>query len=337
MKKIVTLGEIMLRLSPPDRRRIFGATSFDINYGGGESNVATALSQYGIPTRFVTKLPENDLGRSAIKHLKSFGVDTSEIVLDGNKMGIYFLETGYSVRNSSVIYDRANSEIYHANLKDFNIKRSLEGFDILLVSGITLGLSENGFLIGREFMKVAKDMGMKVAFDFNYRSKLWGIEEASKKIRAIMDYTDIIFAGHLDFINFLKLDVTEELNLDDPKPYYEEFYKKLKKQYNLDYIVSTFRKTISASNNEYYGMVFNGNEIIESKRYNIDIIDRVGSGDACTAGFLYGYATERTEQYLIDFAIASAALKHTIHGDTVNAKVEEVESLFKATTYDVAR
>lgn len=337
MKKIITLGEIMLRLSPPNRDKFLGASNFCVNYGGGEANVAVALANYGVETAFVSKLPNNEIGDSAINHLRSFGINTKNVVRGGDRIGIYFLENGFSLRNSKVIYDRKDSAISTALVSDFEIESILKGWDILHLSGITLGISNNGFEISKAFMKKAKELGMEISFDFNYRSKLWSLEDAGKKIQEILKYVDIAFAGHLDFTNILG--IVPEKPLDTVKiiEYYGNLYKKVNSKYNFKYIVSSIRDVKSASKNTYTGICFDGDKIYRSKSYDVDIIDRVGTGDAYTAGFLCGYVMEKEIDHTINIATASSVLKHTISGDSTLVKLEEVEELFKNDSFDVKR
>lgn len=339
MKKVISLGEIMLRLSPKNRDRILGSQSLEVNYGGGEANVTCLLAQLGIETKYVSKLPDNYLGDSAINHLRGFGIDTTSIIRSGNRIGIYFLENGFSVRNSSVIYDRAHSAFSMATIKDFEIDKILNGYDILLTSGITLGLSDNGFLIGKAFMKRAKELGLEVAFDFNYRGKLWTLQEARDKISQILEYIDIVFAGHLDFTNILNFTSVKTIEVDGFDEYYIDLCNQVSKKYNFKYIASSIREVKSASRNIYNGILYNSftKTIIKSKKYDISIVDRVGSGDSFTAGLLYSYIKNKDDQYIIDFASASAALKHTISGDTNLVKVSEIEGLFKSNNFDVFR
>ncbi|MGB6129710.1 MAG: sugar kinase [Psychrilyobacter sp.] len=337
MKKIITLGEIMLRLSPPNRDKFLGTPSFQANYGGGEANVAVALANYGIETAFVSKLPNNEIGDSAINHLRSFGVNTSSVVRGGDRVGIYFLENGFSLRNSKVIYDRKDSAISTALISDFEIESILKGWDILHLSGITLGISNNGFEISKAFMKKAKELGMEISFDFNYRSKLWSLEDAGKKIHEILKYVDIAFAGHLDFTNILRIVPEQPLEKIDLLEYYKDLYQKVNSKYNFKYIVSSIRDVKSASNNTYAGICYDGKTIYRSKSYEVDIIDRVGTGDAYTAGFLCGYAMQKEIDYTINIATASSVLKHTISGDVTLVKLAEVEELFKKDSFDVKR
>lgn len=337
MKKIITLGEIMLRLSPPNRDKFLGTPNFQANYGGGEANVAVALANYGVETAFITKLPNNEIGDSAVNHLRSFGVNTQAVIRGGDRIGIYFLENGFSLRNSKVIYDRKNSAISNALVSDFEIETILQGWDILHLSGITLGISSNGFEISKAFMKKAKELGMEISFDFNYRSKLWSLEDAGKKINEILEYVDIAFAGHLDFTNILGIVPEKSLEKSGILEYYEDLYRKVSSKYNFKYIVSSIRDVKSASNNTYTGICFDGNKIYRSKSYEVDIIDRVGTGDAYTAGFLCGYTMGKEIDYTINIAAASSILKHTISGDVTLAKIEDVEELFKNDSFDVQR
>ncbi|MGB6128784.1 MAG: sugar kinase [Psychrilyobacter sp.] len=337
MKKVITLGEIMLRLSPPNRDKFLGASNFCVNYGGGEANVAVALANFGIETGFISKLPNNEIGDSAINHLRSFGVDTKSVVRGGERVGIYFLENGFSVRNSKVIYDRKDSAIATAKVSDFEIESILKGWDILHVSGITLGISNDGFEFSKAFMKKAKELGMEISFDFNYRSKLWSLEEASAKIKEILQYVDIAFAGHLDFTNILGITPTKLMKEIDIITYYKDLYPKVKKKYGFKYIVSSIRDIKSASNNTYKGICYDGQSIYQSKSYEVEIIDRVGTGDAYTAGFLCGYAMERDTLNTVNIAAASSVLKHTILGDANLVKLDEVENLFKNDSFEIVR
>ncbi len=295
------------------------------------------MSNYGVVAGFVSKLPNNQIGDSAIKHLNSFGVNTKNIIRGGERVGIYFLENGYSIRNSKVIYDRKNSSMSEAIISDFEVEKILSGWDILNISGITLGISNNSFEISKLFIKKAKKLGMEISFDFNYRSKLWTTEEAGNKINEILEYVDIVFAGHLDFTNILGFKPIEDKDEVDILKYYDDLYNQVDKKYNFKYIASSIRTVNSATNNSYKGICFDGKKIYESKSYNIDIIDRVGSGDAYTAGFLYGHVKGKNIDYILNFATASAVLKHTIKGDVTLANEKDVMELFYNDNFDVQR
>ncbi len=335
-KKVVSLGEILLRLSPSNYQRIVNSKSFEINYGGAEMNVAANLSILGIDSVAVTKVPDNEIGEAALSNLKSHGVNISYIPKGGERIGTYYLETGYSIRNSKVIYDRKDSSFAKSHISEYDVEKILEGADLFHVSGITLAISPLAFEIAETFMKKANEMGIKVSFDFNYRSKLWSLEEASIKIKKILPYVNIAFAGYLDFINILGFK-SETCYEEDILKCYEELYPKVLEKYNFEYIASSIRKTVSASKNIYKGLVYDGKSINISKEYEIEIIDRVGSGDAFTTGFLYSYLMGKSSEYIVQFATASAAIKHTIHGDTNIINKSDIENLFEKDSFDVSR
>ncbi|MBO8162116.1 MAG: sugar kinase [Brevibacillus sp.] len=337
MKKAVTLGEALLRLTPPGRNRLIGSNMFEVIYGGSEVNVAVALSQFGIDTSLITRLPDHDLGDAFIYKLREFGVDTSHIARGGERIGLYFLEAGYSVRPSKVIYDRKHSAMAEAKIEEFDLDAIFAGRDLFHVSGITLGISEQAFQLARTFMRRAKEKGLKVSFDFNYRSKLWSVEAAREKFEQILEYVDIAFAGHLDFTNILGIKPDKPLEERDILDYYRDLYSKVQKMYNFEWIVSSIRNVESASKNQYQGIIWNGEQLYQSKSYTIDIIDRVGTGDAFTAGFLYAYLTNKDDEYKVQFAAASAALKHTIPGDMLVATAAQVENLFQSGSFQVQR
>lgn len=337
MGRVVTLGEVLLRLSPPNRNRLVDSRTLEVNYGGSEANVAVALSQYGVETALVTKLPEHELGDAAIHTLRGFGVDVSHVVRGGDRLGVYYLENGYSIRPSKVIYDRKHSSIAQARIDEFDLDEIFAGRDLFHVSGITLGISESSFQLAKACMEKAKETGLKVSFDFNYRSKLWSLEEATKKFEQVLEYVDIVFAGHLDFTNILGIKVDERFAKNDIQDYYENLYRKVHVRYPFTFIASSIRSVESASRNRYQGLIFDGKDIYASQAYTVDIVDRVGTGDAFTAGFIYSYLTGQDEQYKVEFATASAALKHTISGDTVAATPAEVERLFKTGEFRLQR
>lgn len=335
--KVVTLGEILLRLSPPENQRIINSDYFDVHYGGAEINVAVNLAILGMSTKVVTKVPDNQLGNAAIRHLNSFGVDSSEIIKGEERIGTYFLEKGMSIRNSKVIYDRKDSAFSLSNVSEYDIENILKGAKLFHVSGITLALGKNTYEIAKAFMKKAKEMSITVSFDFNYRSKLWTLEEASLGIKDVLKYVDIAFAGYLDFVNILNYECQVEYNEDNLIKIYETLYPKVMRDYGFQYIVSSYRKTSSASENEYTGFLYNGEKIVCSKNYKVNIIDRVGSGDSFTSGFLFGYLNEKDDKYKIEFATGSGAIKHTILGDINLISQKEIENLFKDNSFDVGR
>ncbi len=342
--RIVTLGEVLLRLSPPNRNRLVGSPILEAYFGGSEANVAVALSQYGVATTFVTKVPHHELGDAAIHMLRGFGVDVSHVVRGGDRLGVYYLENGYSVRPSRVIYDRKNSSMANAHVDEFALNEIFSVCDVFHVSGITLGLSENSFRLAKAFMQGAKDKGLKVSFDFNYRSKLWSLEDAQKKFEQVLEYVDIAFMTPRDATEILGIKVNDPVKgnpalIGDHNPWksYDTLYRKVLDRYTFDLIASSIRTVESASTNRYQGLVFDGKDMYASQTYRVDIVDRVGSGDAFAAGFLYSYLSRRDRQYAVEFATASGALKHTMAGDALVATPQEVESLFHTREFHVQR
>lgn len=337
MTRVVTLGEVLLRLSPAGQTRLLGSGQFEIHYGGSELNVAAALSGFGIPCKAVTKVPDHDLGDSAIKELGSFGIDTSSIVKGGERIGIYYLENGYSVRPAKVIYDRKNSAFSQVTPDEFNIDQILDGAEVFHVSGITLGISEAAFQLAKAFMKRASETGVKVSFDFNYRSKLWPIGEAVKKFREVLPFADILFGSHFDFGHVLGETPVAGLAKTDVPQYYQRLYEAMFDRYHPEYMVSSIRETESANRNSYQGLVFHNHRIEYSKTYSLDIVDRVGTGDAFAAGFLYACLTKKELSAAVEFAAASAAFKHTIPGDVMMARACEIEQLIASGSCTVQR
>lgn len=325
----------MLRLSPPNNDSIHSNNVFEVNYGGGEANVAVALSTYGINSSFVSKVPDNNLGHSVFRHLRSHGVDCSHLLKGNERLGIYFLENGHSLRSSKVIYDRQDSAINHMKYEEVDWVEVFRDANVFHISGITLALSDNSFELGKKTIKKAKEMGVKISFDFNYRSKLWSLSKAGEKIREIIDYVDIVFASHLDFINILNF--SHPLPQKQTPDYYSELYKKVSEKYTFDVIVTSIREVISANKNIYSGLVYDKSGIYKGKEYHIDIIDRVGTGDAFTGGFLYAYLNNYNLQESIEFAIGSGALKHTIKGDSVKNSKEDILDLISSNSFKISR
>lgn len=333
MAKIVTLGEIMMRLSPPGYERFEQATQFDVHYGGGEANVACSLAQFGHEVSFVTKLPENALGSSAIAFLRSLGVDCSHVVRGGNRIGIYFLENGASVRASSVIYDRAESSMAQAVPEDFDFDSIFEGKDLFHVSGITAVLSPACGKIAVEAVKAAKRHGVIISLDLNYRAKLWKdhIPEKQQVMQTLMELSDICFGNALDAAKCCGYtDHRHDFLQEDYNTCVEEKAMcDVVKAYHLKYLVTSLRNNISASDNGWSAEVCDGSRLYKGKTFQLHIVDRVGGGDSFAAGFLHAVLAGAQEdpQYAIEFAIAAAAIKHTLPGDVNYTSVSEVEQL----------
>lgn len=272
MKKVITLGEILLRLSPNGYNRLEEMQNLEVNFGGSEYNIAAALSGYGVNVNFVTRLPNNDIGEAASRQMNRNGINTSNVIRGGDRIGIYYLEGGYSIRPTKVIYDRKYSSMATLNISEFDVEHILEGTDVFHVSGITLGISEEAAELAKIFMKKAKERNIKVSFDFNYRSKLWTLEDATVKYKEVLPYADILFGNHLDFCNFLELK-PENINEVELKSYYQNLYAKMAEVYDVSYIVTSIRNEKTASNNDYQGILYHEDQIYFSKKYSIDIIE----------------------------------------------------------------
>ena len=330
-KKVVTLGEIMMRLSTPDYKRFVQADTFDITYGGGEANVAAALCNYGLHGTFVSKVPDNPLGQAAINHLRRYGVDTQFIARGGDRLGIYFLETGASMRASQVVYDRAGASIAAVELTDFNFDQILEGADWFHTTGITPALSDKAALLTEAALKAAKAKGITTSIDLNYRKKLWSKEKAREIMSRLCQYVDVCIGNEEDAETTLGFkaagtDVTKgELNLDG----YKSVFQQMKEKFGFKYIASTLRESHSASDNGWSALVYDGSEFYHTKEYEVRIIDRVGSGDSFASGFIYGLVTGKSFKEAGEFGVAASALKHTIPGDLNHVTVKEVNDLVK--------
>lgn len=331
MSKVVTLGEIMLRLSPPGNERFMQATSFDINYGGGEANVAISLANYGHKVDFVSKVPNNAIGECAIGTLRKFNVNCDYVVRGGYRLGIYFLENGASIRPSSVVYDRANSAIAEAELSEFDFDEIFKEVDLFHVSGITPVISRNGAKLTLEALKTAKKHNVKVSFDLNYRAKLWTreINEKQELLSEMMKYVDICFGNARDAAKMLGFDDGENdfINGEYSICINKENMQKVLNRYNFEYLITTKRESISASDNGWSAVVCNNEKIYNGKKYNLHIVDRVGGGDSFAAGFLHGILSGYTMEDSLEFGIAAAAIKHTIPGDLNITTVDEVLKL----------
>lgn len=329
--KIITLGEIMLRLSTPGHTRIVQSDSFDVNYGGGEANVAVSLANYGHDAYYVTKLPKHEVGQAAVNALRRYGVHTDYIVRGGNRVGIYYLESGSAMRPSKVIYDRADSAIAQAQLSDFDFDTIMEGADWFHFSGITPAISDSAAQLTLLACKKAKEHGVKVSCDLNYRKKLWTVEKAQSIMTPLMEYVDVCIGNEEDAQNCLgfKPDADVEAGNTAADGYYNIF-KQMKDKFNFEYVVSTLRESYSASHNGWKALIYDGNEFYESKHYDIEpIVDRVGGGDSFSGGLIHGLLTMDNMKDALEFAVAASALKHTINGDFNLASKEEVESLAK--------
>ncbi len=329
MKRVVTLGEIMLRLSTPGFERFVQADSFDVCYGGGEANCCVSLSNYGLETRFVTKVPKNDLGQSAINALRRFGVDTSFIARGGERLGIYFLESGASQRPSKVIYDRAHASIAEAKASEFNWDEIFKDVDWFHFTGITPALSDAAAELTLEALKVAKEKGITVSVDLNYRQKLWSQEKAKEVMTKLMKYVDVCIGNEEDAekVFGIKAENTDISKGEINHAGYEEVAKKIIETFGVKLVASTLRESYSASDNGWSAILYDGEKSYLSKKYDLRIVDRVGGGDSFASGLIYGLVMENPLDEALEFAVAASALKHTIPGDTNHVTKEEVMAL----------
>ena len=329
MAKIITIGEIMLRLSTPGNSRFVQSDSFDVNYGGGEANVAVSLQNFGNEAFFVSKIPAHEIGQAAVNSLRRFGVHTDYVVRGGNRLGIYYLETGSSLRSSKVIYDRACSSFSEATPDEFDFDAIFADADWFHWSGITPALSKNAAMLIEKACIAAKKAGVTISCDLNYRHKLWSAEEAQKVMCPLMSYVDVCIGNEEDAEKCLgfRPEADVESGQTDANGYTGIFLGMVKK-FGFKYVVGTLRESFSASHNGWKAMIYNGKEFYKSRRYDITpIVDRVGGGDAFSAGIIHGLANGKPMDWALEFAVASSALKHTIPGDVNMVSTQEVESL----------
>ena len=329
MAKVVTMGEIMLRLSTPGQTRFVQSDNFDVVYGGGEANVAVSLANYGHEAYFVTKLPTHEIGQSAVNALRQYGVHTEHIARGGDRVGIYFLETGASMRPSKVIYDRANSAIAEADPEDFDFDAIMEGADWFHWSGITPAISDKAAELTKLACEAAKRHGVKVSVDLNFRKKLWTKEKAQSIMRPLMEYVDVCIGNEEDAELCLgfKPDADVEKGETGAEGY-KAIFKQMAEEFKFEYVISTLRESFSATHNGWKALIYNGEEFYESKRYDINpIIDRVGGGDSFSGGIIHGLLTKPNQGEALEYAVAASALKHTIPGDFNLVSVAEVEAL----------
>jgi sugar kinases, ribokinase family len=329
MKKVVTFGELMLRLAPEGYYRFAQAETFGATFGGGEANVAVSLANYGLDAAFVTKLPTHEIGQMAVNSLRRYGVDTSYITRGGDRVGIYYLEKGASQRPSKVIYDRAYSAIALASKEDFDWEKIFDGAEWFHFTGITPALGDNVAEICLEAVKAAKKLGLKVSCDLNYRKKLWTREKAGKVMAELMPYVDVCIANEEDASDVFGIKA-ENTDIEGGKidgEGYKEVAKKLKERFGFSYVAITLRSSISANDNDWAAMLYDGKDCYFSRKYHMHIVDRVGGGDSFGAGLIYAMLDGKDAQGIIEFAVAASCLKHSIEGDYNMVSVAEVESL----------
>jgi 2-dehydro-3-deoxygluconokinase len=334
-KKIITFGEIMLRLATPDHQRFSQAASFCASFGGGEANVAVSLANFGLYSEFVTRLPGNDLGQSVLMELKRHSVGTHHIILGGDRLGIYFLETGSVSRPSKVIYDRAHSSIAEIKPGMIDWDGVFAGASWFHWTGITPAISEGAALVCREAIDVAKQKGIIVSCDLNFRKNLWKWGKTANEVMpALVKDCDIILGNEEDAekVFGIKPDETDVSSGQVKGADYKSVCLKLKKQFpESKKIIITLRGSINADHNTWSGVLYNGEKLLEAPVYQIThIVDRVGGGDSFMGGLIYGLLNyPGDDQKALNFAVAASCLKHTIPGDFNLVSVSEVEQLMK--------
>lgn len=332
MAKVITMGEIMLRLSTPSHERFVQADNFDVNYGGGEANVAVSLAGFGHDAQFVTAVPDNEIGECALATLRKYQVGTKYVAKEGERLGIYFLESGSSVRPSKVIYDRAHSSISTVRPEAFDFDQIFEGVDWFHFTGITPAISDSAAELTEAALKKAKEHGVKVSVDLNFRKKLWTSEKAQQVMTRLMKYVDVCIGNEEDANLVLGFkpegsDVTSgNLKLSG----YQSIFEQMTQKFGFEYCVSSLRVSRSASDNGWSACIYSGKtgEFYHSREYSITpIVDRVGGGDSFAAGVICGLLDGKDFKEALEFGVAASALKHTIPGDINLVSRKEVETL----------
>ena len=336
MPTVITFGEIMLRLSTPGYLRFGQARQFDATFGGGEANVAVSLANYGFDAKFITRLPDNDIAKACIKDLRSYGVDTSGIIFGGDRVGIYFLETGAVARPSKVVYDRANSAIATIQPGMIDWKKVFEGADWFHWTGITPALSQGAADVCLEAIKAANALGVTVSCDLNYRKNLWKYgKKAGEVMPALVEGCDIILGNEEDADKVFGIkpegfDVTATGGAIDQRRFQSVGEQLMKRFPRAKKVIITLRGSVNANHNTWGGVLWDGKTLYQSPRYDIThIVDRVGGGDSFSGGLIYGLNTYDSDKDALEFAVAASCLKHTIPGDYNRVTAKEVEALMR--------
>ena len=331
MVRTVCFGEIMLRLSPPGFERLFQSPLLHATFGGGEANVAVSLAQFGFDSAYVTRLPANPVGDAALKVLRAEGVSVEHVVRGGDRLGIYFAETGASQRPSTVIYDRSHSAIAELQPGSVPWHDVFDGAAWFHFTGITPALSRSAAECTREALQAARRAGVRVSVDLNYRRKLWSEREARDTMRPLMSLVDVVIANEEDLQAVLGIDVAQvdvtagELSAER----YREAAERVVQEFGVKHVAVTLRESLSASDNAWSGVLLDAatHRFYQSQRYSVRLVDRIGGGDSFAAGLIFGLATGRDSEASLRFAVAASALKQTIPGDFNHVTVNEVERL----------
>lgn len=331
MPRVVTFGEIMARLATPGHLMLAQTGTLDLTFGGGEANVAVSLAQLGISAAFVTRLPKNDLADACLSRLRGLGVDVGHVVRGGGRMGIYFLETGAAQRPSTVLYDRAHSAIAEINPADIAWPTVLEGADWFHFTGITPALSDSAAAACADAARTARQMGMTVSCDLNFRKKLWSAQKAQQVMTGLMEHVDVCMANEEDAQNVFGItatgsDVSKAKVAGDA---YTEVAAEMTRRFGFRAAGISLRESLSANRNGWSAMLYTNDQSFFSRRYEIDIVDRVGSGDAFAAGLIYAMLNSDPPQQAIEFAAAAGCLKHSIVGDFNLVGLAQIQTLLR--------
>ena len=334
MSRVITFGEIMMRLNPEGYLRFVQADRFEATYAGGEANVAVSLANYGHDAAFVSKVPAHEIGQAAVNALRRYGVDTGSILRGGDRLGIYFAEKGASQRPSKVLYDRANSAIALAKAEEFDWAKILDGADWFHFTGITPALGGEMPEACLEACRMAKKLGVKVSCDLNYRKKLWSREKAGEVMSQLMPYVDVCIANEEDAKDVFGI-AAENTDLNTGKLDHDGYVsvaRQLTERFGFEKVAITLRGSISASDNDWAGMLYSQGKACFSTQYHVHIVDRVGGGDSFGGGLIHGLLAGWDPQKTIDFAVAASCLKHAVEFDFNQVSVSEVESLAAGNT-----
>ncbi|SDW09423.1 2-dehydro-3-deoxygluconokinase [Marinococcus luteus] len=312
MARILTMGEIMMRLTPPSHQRLVQTNDFHAYFGGAEANVAMNMSQFGHDASFLTALPANAMGEAAKRRLRAAGVETNAIMNQGRRLGLYYFEEGYSVKPAEVIYDRADSSVWELMDAVLDWDQLLAGVEVFHVSGITPALGPEMHSLTMTALKEAASRGVHVSFDCNYRAKLWSPVEAKASFEEILPYVDVCFIGHKDFVYLLGVDGDEAFSPEQ----LERFYEQAARVYQISAMASTHRTAASASSNTLTGYYYDGSRLHASSTVSFDLLERVGGGDSFASGILHGMQQDWDPQAIVDFATGSSVLKQMVYGDS---------------------
>jgi 2-dehydro-3-deoxygluconokinase len=326
---VVTFGEIMMRLATPGYLRFSQAPHLELTYGGGEANVAVSLTNYGLQTQFVTRLPKNDMAQRAVNELRGLGVGTDHIVRGGDRIGIYFLESGASQRASKVTYDRAHSAIAGIKIGDVDWDKVFQGAKWFHWTGITPALGDSAAAVTREACEAAKRHGLTVSTDLNYRKKLWSREKAGEVMGGLMEFVDVCIANEEDAESVFNIKGAEVTSGQIEHGQYEDVARQLTERFKFKQVAITLRESFSASHNGWSAMLYTGGKSHFSSRYDISIVDRVGGGDSFAGGLIFALLRGDGPEKAINFAVAASCLKHSVSGDYNRVTLEEVETLAK--------